>query len=119
MDTPGKVVISNEDADLTPVTSFEGRALEFDFPAVQVGVAEYEEGPTGCTVLLFPDGAATAIDARGGLVGKTGDYEWNHAICLAGGSLPGLEAASGVAAALNERHGHPLDDMALVSGAII
>ena len=29
-------------------------------------------------------------------MGKTGDYEFNHAICLAGGSLPGLEAAAGV-----------------------
>ncbi len=94
-------------------------ALEFDFPALQIGVAEYEEGPTGCTVLSFPDGAATAIDVRGGMVGKTGDYEWNHGICLAGGSLPGLEAAAGVSVALFEQHGYSLEDFGLVSGAII
>jgi hypothetical protein len=70
------------------------RVLKFDFPSFKVGVAEYEEGPTGCTVFHFPEGAATAIDVRGGNVGKIGDYEFNHAICLAGGSLPGLEAAA-------------------------
>ena len=46
-----------------------GRVLEYDFPSVRVGVAEYEEGPTGCTVLHFPKGAACAIDVRGGADG--------------------------------------------------
>jgi L-aminopeptidase/D-esterase-like protein len=95
--------------------------LTFDFPGLQIGVAEYAEGPTGCTVFHFPDGAATAIDVRGGSVGATGSYEWNHAICLAGGSLYGLEAASGVAAELFARRGYAKNfmDIALVSGAII
>jgi hypothetical protein len=70
------------------------RVLKFDFPSFKVGVAEYEEGPTGCTVFHFPEGAASAIDVRGGNVGKNDDHEFNHAICLAGGSLPGLEAAA-------------------------
>jgi len=52
-------------------------------------------------------------------VGKTGDYQWNHAICLAGGSLPGLEAAAGVTTELWDRAGRPLENMPLVSGAII
>ena len=93
--------------------------LAFDLPSFRVGVAEYEEGPTGCTVFEFPGGAATAIDVRGGLVGKIGDYEWNHAICLAGGSLPGLEAAAGVSAELWERQDRSLESLPLVSGAII
>jgi L-aminopeptidase/D-esterase-like protein len=104
---------------LAPKTHVGGRNLEFDFPSFHIGLAEYEEGPTGCTVFDFPHGASTVIDARGGLVGKTGDYEWNHAICLAGGSLPGLEAAAGVSAALWDRHERSLDGMPLVSGAII
>jgi hypothetical protein len=93
------------------------RVLKFDFPSFKVGVAEYEEGPTGCTVFHFPEGAATAIDVRGGNVGKIGDYEFNHTICLAGGSLPRLEAAAGVAAELWDRGGRSLEDMPLVSGA--
>ena len=39
---------------LAPVTVFEGPQLAFGFPALRVGVAEYEEGPTGCTVFWFP-----------------------------------------------------------------
>ncbi len=111
--------MTNNTRHLTVKTEFEGRTLEFDFPSFQIGVAEYEEGPTGCTVFTFPEGASTAIDARGGQVGKTGDYEWNHAICLAGGSLPGLEATGGVSAELWDRHDRSLEDMPLVSGAII
>jgi L-aminopeptidase/D-esterase-like protein len=82
-------------------------------------VAEYDEGPTGCTVFAFDHGADTAVDERGGMVGKTGEDDWNHAICLAGGSLLGLEAAAGVSAAYFEQHGYSLEHLGLVSGAII
>src|SRR5262249_46813819 len=66
---------------LVPQTMFQGPALEFDFPAMQVGVAEYAEGPTGCTIFLFSERVATSIDCRGGGAGTVGDYERNHAIC--------------------------------------
>lgn len=120
-------MLMNTSLSLVPQTSFEGPALAFDFPALHIGIAEYEEGPTGCTVFYFPDGVATAIDARGGLVAKTGDYERNHAICFAGGSVYGLEAASGITAALFEQRASALQTkdaisskhMALVSGAIL
>src|SRR5271169_6350182 len=49
--------------------SFDGPALTFDFPAVQIGVAEYEEGPTGATVLLFRRPVTAAVDVRGGAPG--------------------------------------------------
>jgi hypothetical protein len=110
---------TNGENDPLPETDLGGPALEFDLPSFRVGVAEYEDGPTGCTVFEFPGSAATAIDVRGGPVGKIGDYGWNHAICLAGGSLPGLEAAAGVSAELWERRGRSLDGLPLVSGAII
>ncbi len=102
-------------------SSLAGPSLSFDFPAFQIGVAEYTEGPTGCTVFYFPSGASTAIDVRGGSVGTIGNYEWNHAICLAGGSLYGLEAATGVAAEIFAMRGYAKGfmDIALVSGAII
>jgi L-aminopeptidase/D-esterase-like protein len=114
-------MISNDNTQLEPTTHFAGPLLEFDFPGFQVGVAEYETGPTGCTVFYFPAGAATSIDIRGGSVGTIGNYEWNHAICLAGGSLYGLEAAAGVSAELFAMRGYAsnFSDIALVSGAII
>lgn len=114
--------LSNDTAELVPRTSFDGRELRFDFPGLEVGVAEYDEGPTGCTVLSFPDGAASSIDVRGGSPGVSGvGYELVHAICLAGGSLYGLEAAAGVAAELLARRDYRTGwlEIPLVAGAII
>ena len=114
-------MITNDNTDLSPSVSFDHPFIEFDLPTLQIGVAEYEQGPTGCTVFCFPRGAATAIDIRGGSAGTIGNYEWNHAICLAGGSLYGLEAAAGVAAELFAQRGYStnFEDIALVSGAIL
>jgi L-aminopeptidase/D-esterase-like protein len=114
-------MLSNDNSQLKPRTSFDDPALTFDFPDLRIGVAEYDEGPTGCTVFHFPRGASTAVDTRGGSVGTVGNYTWNNAICLAGGSLYGLEVAAGVAAGLFARRGHStrFEDIATVSGAII
>ena len=112
-----------------PRTSFEGRALSFDFPAVEVGVAEYEEGPTGATVLLFRKPVMAAVDVRGGAPGTVNtdalrlayDEPFVHAITLAGGSAYGLEVATAVANALKEKMVAPGDwrNIAVVPGAII
>jgi L-aminopeptidase/D-esterase-like protein len=113
---------SNDTVELVPRTDFGGPALEFDFPGLEVGCAEYDEGPTGCTVLHFPEGAAVQTDVRGGSPGTFGGgYEWVNAICLAGGSLYGLEAVSGVAAELLARREYRTGwlDIPLVAGAII
>ncbi len=114
--------LTNDTADLKPVTSFEGRSLAFELPGLEIGCAEYEEGPTGCTVFSFlPGGAACATDVRGGSPGTFGGYEWVHSICFAGGSLYGLEAATGVAAEIFARRDHATGwmEIPLVSGAII
>ena len=114
--------LTNDTADLVPRTELDGPVLEFDFPGLEIGCAEYEEGPTGCTVFSFlPDGAACASDGRGGSPGTIGGYEWVHAICLAGGSLYGLEAATGVAAEIFARRRYATGwlDIPLVSGAIL
>jgi 6-aminohexanoate-oligomer endohydrolase len=98
------------------------RELHFDFPGLRVGVAEYEDGPTGCTVFhLPPGGAACSVDIRGGSPGTIGNYEWAHAICFAGGSLYGLEAACGVNAELMAMRGHTVGwtDVELTLGAIV
>lgn len=115
------VPISNDNQPLTPQTAIESRTLTFDFPGLEIGVAEYAEAPTGCTVFHFPRGARTAIDVRGGMPGVSGGHEWCHAICLAGGSLFGLEAAAGVHAELFARRDYSLDfhSFPLVNGAII
>jgi 6-aminohexanoate-oligomer endohydrolase len=120
-------ILTNDHAQLVPATSFAGPALEFDFPALQIGVAEYGEGPTGCTVFYFPGGVIGAVDIRGGSFATLftdhlhhGDGKL-HAICLAGGSFYGLEAAAGVAAELFAMRGYSIKwgEIALVSGAII
>jgi L-aminopeptidase/D-esterase-like protein len=98
------------------------RELRFDFPGLRVGIAEYEEGPTGCTVFqLPPGGAACSIDIRGGSPGTLGNYDWAHAVCFAGGSLYGLEAACGVATELMAMRGYTVGwtDVELVLGAIV
>jgi L-aminopeptidase/D-esterase-like protein len=116
-------------AELQPVTKFSGRCLEFDFPSLHIGVAEYEEGPTGATVFWFPDKAVGAVDVRGGAPGSYNldwlrlGYEFPNldAIAISGGSWYGLGTGAGVAAALKER-GHRSGhwaNLANVAGAII
>lgn len=67
---------------------------------------------TGCTVLLFPEGAAAGVDVRGSAPGTRETdvltpgnlVERIHAVLLTGGSAFGLDAASGVMAWCEE-HG--------------
>ena len=106
---------------MEPLTEFEGPVLEFEFPGLAIGVAEYEEGPTGCTVFHFTGGATVERDVRGGSPGTFGEFEWVDAICLAGGSLYGLEACTGVAAELFALRDYDTGWMSIaaVAGAII
>ena len=95
--------------------------LELDFPGLRIGVAEYDEGPTGCTVFHFTRGATIERDVRGGSPGISGDLDWVDAVCFAGGSLYGLEAAAGIAAELFAQRAYKTDWMSIaaVAGAII
>jgi L-aminopeptidase/D-esterase-like protein len=114
--------VSNDNAELVPRTSFDGPEIRFDFPGLEIGVAEYDEGPTGCTVFYFPRGAACSVDVRGGSPGVSGTgHEELDAICFAGGSLYGLEAAAGVAAEHFARHDYSVGwlEIPIVMGAII
>ncbi len=109
----------------TPRTDFSGSlALAFDFPGVSIGVAEYEEGPTGCTVVAFDRPRRTSIDVQGGWPATIGGHEYNRAIVMAGGSIYGLEAQAGVVAELTSTAaasppGDPTSRFQPVSGAII
>ena len=120
-------LLSNDSLALVPQTEFSGPTLMFDFPRLAIGVAEYAAGPTGCTVFNFDHGAVAAVDIRGGAHAtlytealQSGEGKLD-AICLAGGSFYGLEAATGVAAELLARHNYSphWGNIALVSGAII
>ena len=67
--------------------------------------------PTGCTVVLTPEGTVAGVDVRGAapgtreteLLSPLNAVEQVHAIVLAGGSAFGLDAASGVMRWLDER----------------
>jgi L-aminopeptidase/D-esterase-like protein len=129
------VLAAQEAAKPTPLlakTPAGGPALEFDWPALEIGVAEYDEGPTGATLFRFPKRAFVAVDARGGapctILTEALQYGWSEgdlpfvdAICLAGGSCYGLEAASGVMAGLLAARGGSTrwGEIAYVPGAIV
>jgi L-aminopeptidase/D-esterase-like protein len=114
---------SNDTVHPKAVTEIDAkRWLDVDFPGLELGVAEYAEGPTGCTVFHFPQRASVHIDVRGGSPGINGEHlTETNAICFAGGSLYGLEASTGVAAELFAKRGYSTQwmDIALVQGAII
>ena len=109
---------------------FEGEsALKFDWPMLEIGTGQYEDGPTGLTVLKFGKKVNAAVDARGGGPGtvnaeylKLGYTQPElDAIVLSGGSWYGLEAATAVNTALLDdgyRGGH-WNNVGLVVGSII
>lgn len=67
--------------------------------------------PTGCTVILAPQGAVAGVDVRGAapgtretdLLSPFNSVEKVHAVLLAGGSAFGLDAAAGVIRWLEEQ----------------
>ena len=107
--------------NLTPKTDITEPALELDFPRVQFGIAESEEGPTGCTVIAFDRPAELLVDVRGGAPYAAGDFGITDALCLTGGSVYGIEAVAGVNRAILEVRGNNVrwDALASVAGAVI
>jgi L-aminopeptidase/D-esterase-like protein len=113
----------------TPQIRFDGPAIEFDFPGLKIGVAEYEEGPTGLTVFHFPEGVMAAVDVRGGAAATINtdrlrlgyDQPTVRAIFFTGGSSYGLEAASGIMAELLALRGHATawEMIPTVTGAVV
>jgi L-aminopeptidase/D-esterase-like protein len=103
--------------------------LSFDWPAIQVGVGTYEEGPTGLTIIHFKDRASVAVDVRGGAPGTVNTdglrnsygTPFTDAIVFAGGSAYGEEAITAVATGLKELglRGGDWNSVAFVPGAII
>ncbi|CRK80218.1 P1 family peptidase [Neobacillus massiliamazoniensis] len=82
-----------------------------DVPGVKVGNREDQNALTGCTAILFEEGAVAGVDVRGSapgtretdLLNPINLVEKVHAICLSGGSAYGLDASSGVMQFLEEQ----------------
>ncbi|NLG05868.1 MAG: P1 family peptidase [Clostridia bacterium] len=81
-----------------------------EFDNLKIGNAENKEAGTGCTVLVFEEGAPAGLDVRGGgpasreseLLKPMAAAGQIHAILLSGGSAFGLDAAGGVQQYLEE-----------------
>ncbi len=79
-------------------------------PGFLIGHATEQSEPTGCTVIVCPEGATAGIDIRGAAPGTretallepTRMIRQVHAICLSGGSAYGLRCADGVMSYLQE-----------------
>ena len=103
-------VAAQDSALATPKVSGDGPSLRFDFPAMRVGIAEYDEGPTGTTVFYFPGGVKGAVDVRGGAPGTVNaaalmdayEAKMVQGVVFSGGSWYGLSAATGVANGIKE-----------------
>ena len=86
------------------------RNLITDVPGLSVGNATDEAVRSGVTVVLCPGGWSAGVDVRGGGPGvresdtlsPENGYARAHAVSLSGGSVFGLGAADGVAAALSQ-----------------
>jgi L-aminopeptidase/D-esterase-like protein len=98
---------------VAPAELFPGAIT--DVGGLRVGHHTDARRPTGCTVLLCPQGAACGVDVRGAAPGTRETdllrpdnlVEHVHALLLTGGSAFGLDAAAGVVRWLEER-GHGL-----------
>ena len=102
-----------------------------DVPGIRVGHHTLAERPTGCTVVLAPEGTVGGVDVRGGAPGTretdvldpVNTVETVNAVVLAGGSAFGLDAASGVVRYLEEQGvGYPVGPVMrvpIVSAAIL
>jgi L-aminopeptidase/D-esterase-like protein len=126
---PSAAVMSQDASPPIPRTVAAQHTLQFDFPEMLIGTAEYDEGPTGTTVFYFPKGVKGAVDVRGGAPGELNAFalrdayesKMMQAVVFSGGSWYGLSAATGVANGireLKEKEGNN-DFIAGVVGAII
>jgi L-aminopeptidase/D-esterase-like protein len=84
---------------------------------IKVGHHTLAERPTGCTVVLAPNGTTGGVDVRGGapgtretdLLDPVNTVQMVNAIVLAGGGAFGLDAAQGAVRYLDERNiGYPV-----------
>jgi len=125
----GGVAAAADQTNLVPNTGINGPVLTFDWPAVEIGIGSYEEGPTGVTVIRFPKRASVAVDVRGGAPGTVNTdmlrlgygRPFTDAVVFSGGSAYGEETITAVATGLKDdgiRSGD-FSEVAAVPGVII
>src|SRR5580698_640841 len=115
--------------DLVPDSDIHGPVLKFEWPDIQVGVATYETGPTGLTIVRFMHRASVVVDSRGGAPGTVNtdllrlgyDAPRVDAIVFSGGSAYGEEAITATMTGLKDAGSRSgaWDNIALAAGAII
>jgi len=100
---PAAVVALSQSSSNQTLTAVSG---------IKVGHYTLPERPTGCTVVLFEQGAVAGVDVRGSAPGTRETDLLNpinlvdkvNAIVLSGGSAFGLASADGVVKYLDEKH---------------
>lgn len=105
-----RIGIGGSQDALVAVLNDGERVLEFDWPTIRIGTGQYEEGPTGVTVINFTRRVHGAVDVRGGGPGTVNsDYlrigyavPELDAVVFSGGSWYGLESTTAVATALKD-----------------
>jgi L-aminopeptidase/D-esterase-like protein len=114
-----------DQGQLVPMTAITGPVLKFDWPALEIGVGSYEEGPTGTTVFRFPHKATGVVDVRGGAPGTVNTdllrlgyaAKSVDAIVLSGGSAYGEETITGIQTGIKDQVGR--GHTGIVPGAIV
>ncbi len=98
---------------------------------VRVGHFTYPDDPTGCTVVIAPEGTIGSVDQSGGapgtvetdLLDPVNSVQGPDAVVIAGGSAFGLAVRDGIVRYLEEQgRGYPIPGLGvipIVSGAII
>lgn len=104
------------------ITDVPGGSIT-DVPGIKLGHYTLTERPTGCTVLLFEEGATAGVDVRGSapgtretdLLNPINTVQRVNAIVLTGGSAYGLDTAAGVMRYLEEhKMGFPIGALGVV-----
>lgn len=122
-------------AGAASVRLYAGPPVDFsgcltDVKGIRVGHFTEKRRPTGCTVILFEEGAVAGVDVRGAspgtretdLLNPINTVQRVNAIVLSGGSAYGLATADGVVHYLEQHHqGYAVGDVVvpIVPAAIL
>ena len=97
-------VKTNDLLILVPSLSRSPQLINVDLDDIKFACCEYSEAPVGLTYIDFGQhGAKVYMDVRGGWPAyihslSTNDKQYSSGICIAGGSILGLESMSGIVA---------------------